>query len=144
MMPPPFRDDSKPKTSREPTLPTLREVADRTGIFPEQAFLFLQSGLSFTVAKIHGKKLIGGPTRHVTGQQLCEGLRDYAHCRWGKMARTVLAKWNITGTLDFGRMVFTLVDAGLLKTTDGDTLDDFRDIYDFATLETGYQIECPA
>ena len=143
-MPPPFPDDSKARTSPKPREPTLREVADATGLYPLAAFEFLQSGLSFTVAQVHGKKLVSGTPRHVTGQQLCIGLRDYAWCRWGLMAGTVLRQWNITCTLDFGKMVFSMVEGGLLRTTEGDTLDDFRDVFNFKTLESDYQIECKA
>jgi uncharacterized repeat protein (TIGR04138 family) len=78
----------------------------------------------------------------VTGQQLCHALRDYALTRWGMMARAVLRRWGINQTLDFGRIVFTMVKAGLLRTTEGDTLEDFRDVFDFATFDAGYRIEC--
>jgi uncharacterized repeat protein (TIGR04138 family) len=69
--------------------------------------------------------------RHVSGQQLCEGLRMYAIEQWGMMAGTVLRRWNLRGTVDFGRIVFALVDGGLMHKTERDKLDDFRDVYDF-------------
>ena len=34
-------------------------------------------------------------------------------------------------TIDWGRIVFLLVDAGLLNRQESDTIDDFRDGYDF-------------
>ena len=43
----------------------------------------------------------------------------------------MLGKWGINATEDFGRIVFALVDAGLLRKTDEDTIDDFRGVYDF-------------
>jgi uncharacterized repeat protein (TIGR04138 family) len=67
----------------------------------------------------------------VSGQQLCEGLRMYAIEQWGMMAGTVLRRWNLRGTVDFGRIVFALVDGGLMHKTERDKLDDFRDVYDF-------------
>jgi uncharacterized repeat protein (TIGR04138 family) len=91
---------------------------------------------------VHGKHLPPSQPRHVTGQQLCHALRDYALTRWGMMARAVLRRWGINQTLDFGRIVFTMVKAGLLRTTEGDTLEDFRDVFDFATFDAGYRIEC--
>jgi uncharacterized repeat protein (TIGR04138 family) len=57
------------------------------------------------------------------------------------LADTVLQKWNLNRTLDFGRIVFTLVEAGVLKTTQEDSLEDFRDVYDLASLHVGYRIE---
>ena len=66
-----------------------------------------------------------------------------ALAKWGLMARTVLARWNISKTLDFGRIVFAMVDNGVMQKTDEDTLDDFRDVFDFKSAfnEAGYRIE---
>ena len=33
---------------------------------------------------------------------------------------------------DFGRLVFALVEVGLMKKTEEDTLDDFKEVYDFS------------
>jgi uncharacterized repeat protein (TIGR04138 family) len=110
--------------------------------YPPQAFDFVQDGLSFTVERIHGQPTEPNQNRHVSGQQLCMGLRDYALQRWGRMARTVLRRWNINTTLDFGQIVFELVALQKLKTTEQDSLEDFRDVFDFhAAFETGYRIE---
>lgn len=69
--------------------------------------------------------------RHVSGQDLCWGLRDYGRHRWGPLARLVLARWNIESTLDFGKIVFILVENDLLQKEPQDTLEDFRDVFDF-------------
>jgi uncharacterized repeat protein (TIGR04138 family) len=59
------------------------------------------------------------------------------------LARTVLERWNITSTLDFGRIVFSLVEYRHMQTTEGDRIDDFRNVYDFrSAFESGYRIEC--
>jgi len=81
---------------------------------------------------------IGGPNaidRHVTGTNLCHTLRRLASDRWGLMARTVLASWNITRTLDFGRIVFEMVDKGHLSKKPEDSLEDFDDVYDLRNLD---------
>ena len=70
-------------------------------------------------------------SRHVSGRQLCLGLRDYAIRRYGLLAKTVLNHWGVTRTEDFGRIVFALVEAGLLRKTDDDTLEDFQGVFDF-------------
>ena len=49
------------------------------------------------------------------------------------MARTVLEYWGIRETLDFGHIVFALVDIGLMRKTEEDSLDDFKDSYPFNT-----------
>ena len=43
----------------------------------------------------------------------------------------MLENWGIRRTEDFGRIVFGMVDAGLLRKTDEDSLDDFTDVFDF-------------
>jgi uncharacterized repeat protein (TIGR04138 family) len=143
-MPPPAPDENQADVSSETVKPTLREVAQMGGDYPVQALEFMQAGLEYTVVKIHGKMVKADRQRHVSGQQLCQGLREYAMCRWGMMARTVLGRWGIHSTLDFGRIVFLLVHAGLLKTTDHDSLSDFRDVFDFAAFESEYRIEIKA
>jgi len=81
----------------------------------------------------------------VSGAQLCEGLREFALLEWGMLAGTVLGRWNIRRTFDFGRIVFALVDNGWMSRTDDDDVEDFRDVYDFKTaFEAKYVIESKA
>lgn len=101
--------------------------------YPIEAFLFVQRGLDFTVRRIHqtDKTIDDGPRFHVTGQQLCLGLRDYAIRQYGLMARTVLRRWQINLCEDFGHIVFALVDAGLMHKTEEDSIQDFTGVFDF-------------
>ena len=131
---------------------TLEQVVAEVGLYPIDAFEFLQQGLSYTVQRIHGDDAAAAParrgkpvSRHVSGQDLCHGLREFALAQWGLLARSVLRRWNITSTLDFGRMVFALIDARQMQKTDDDTIEDFRNVYDFKTaFEHGYRIETAA
>ena len=121
----------------------LQDVVDDIGLYPVEAYEFLQRGLSYTVNKVHGSVEEPSATHHVSGQQLCEGLREFALTQWGLLAGTVLRRWNITSTLDFGRIVFAMVDNGLMHKTDDDTIEDFRNIFDFkSSFERNYKIEC--
>lgn len=108
-----------------------RRLAARTGPYPPEAFHFVRDGLGRTMELVHGQG--GGPEgdRHVTGQQLCIGLRDFAIERYGMLALQVLQGWNVHRTDDFGRIVFGMIDAGLLSKTNRDSVDDFRAVYDF-------------
>lgn len=130
---PPLDEPAKEKS--------LLDVVEEVGAYPLEAYDFLQRGLSYTVQKTHGQNPDPEASHHVSGQQLSEGLREYALLQWGMLARTVLRRWNITSTFDFGKMVFALVDNGLMQKTEDDIIDDFRHVYDFKTLETGYRIE---
>ena len=118
--------------------------------YPIDAFLFVQRGLDFTVTRLHGKdaqnKPQGNadackadaaskaelPSRHVSGQQLCRGLRDFAIEQYGLMAQAVLRRWKITSSEDFGAIVFAMVKAKLMRKTEHDRLEDFNDVFDFS------------
>lgn len=79
--------------------------------------------------------------RHVTAQQLCWALRDAALARWGLMARTVLARWNITRTEDIGAIIFALVDHGWLQKQPTDLLEDFSQVFNFdEAFERAYRM----
>ncbi|HEX8524692.1 MAG TPA: Minf_1886 family protein [Tepidisphaeraceae bacterium] len=122
---------------------TLHEVSHEMGLYPVEAYEFVQQGLAYTVRKIHGAaKEEGRVMRHVSGQDLCEGIRELALNRWGLLARTVLGKWNIRRTVDFGKIVFAMVNSGILQATDEDTIEDFKDVYDFGrAFEREYRLE---
>lgn len=114
------------------------QVRAHAGSYPPNAFAFVQEGLRHTVEQIFDVDMDDvsfddaiETGRHVSGEQLCLGLRNYAIEQYGPLARTVLSHWHITSTEDFGRIVFALVDAGLMSKTDDDRLEDFLDVFDF-------------
>jgi uncharacterized repeat protein (TIGR04138 family) len=45
-------------------------------------------------------------------------------------------------TLDFGQIVFAMIEAGQFQKTADDRLDDFRDVFDFRSAfeSSGYRI----
>ncbi len=144
-MPPLRYSVAMPADDQDESERTLQEVIDEVGTYPAEAYHFVQSGLNFTVNNIHGPRTDDESSRHVRGQQLCEGLRDYALSQWGLLARTVLSRWNITSTFDFGRIVFAMVDNDLMQKTDEDNIEDFRNVFDFKTaFEADYRIEIKA
>jgi uncharacterized repeat protein (TIGR04138 family) len=116
----------------KPKAKPLEEVVSSVGIYSADGYRFVLSGLTWTAQKLHGKSRRKHVDRHVSGPQLCEGLRDIALERYGPLATMVLGVWGIHGTIDFGHIVFALVDAGMLFKRPCDTVDDFRDVYDFA------------
>lgn len=81
---------------------------------------------------------------HLTGQQLCEAIRQYALEQFGLMAKTVLNDWGIHRTGDFGDIVYNLIDIGLMKKSKSDRREDFDDVYDFETaFRQQFQITKP-
>lgn len=69
--------------------------------------------------------------RHVSGQNLCWGLRNFALKKYGALASSVLHHWNIRRTRDFGEIVFALVDNDFLQKQPQDNLNDFDDVFQF-------------
>jgi uncharacterized repeat protein (TIGR04138 family) len=69
--------------------------------------------------------------RHVTGQQLCEAIRQYAVGQFGFLAKSVLNEWGVRSTNDFGEIVFNLIDIGQMKKTDSDRREDFDKVFEF-------------
>jgi uncharacterized repeat protein (TIGR04138 family) len=71
------------------------------------------------------------PERHLTGQELCEAIRQYALEEYGYMTKSVLSSLGIKTTGDFGNIVFNLIEIGRMKKTKQDRREDFDDVYDF-------------
>ena len=117
----------------------LKQVMRDAGGYSPESYRFIRDGLAHTVRLIHGDDAADTPptdpgeedSRHVSGRQLCEGLRDYGQRQYGLLAKTVLSRWGIRSTEDFGKIVFAMVDAGLMRKTDEDTLADFVGVYRF-------------
>ncbi len=111
-------------------------IRTRAAVFPEEAYAFVREGLSHTVRLIHGdvqrdSGRIPEDRFHVSGQQLCMGLRDMAIERYGMLARTVLNKWGVRRTDDFGVMVYSMIDREELRSSERDCFDDFCGVFDF-------------
>jgi uncharacterized repeat protein (TIGR04138 family) len=82
--------------------------------------------------------------RHLTGQQLCEGIRRFALEQYGYLAQDVLKSWGVTSTSDFGEIVFNLIRVGQMRKTKEDTREDFDNVFDFETgLRQSFKITLP-
>jgi uncharacterized repeat protein (TIGR04138 family) len=111
---------------------TFEEVIRTDGRYPREAFAFMQDVLARAVKKVHGETELPPGKRHVTGRQLCLAMRELAVDNWGLLARLVLERWNIRATIDLGNMVYLLIENDLMAKTEEDSIEDFRDVYDFA------------
>ncbi len=97
-------------------------------------------GYTFVLAALHDTVVNLKKPRHITGQELAAGIRDYAIEQFGPMAQTVLKHWGIQETLDFGKIVFALIDVELLSKQPEDKLSDFDNVYDFQEAFGKYKI----
>jgi len=110
----------------------FRRIRNKAGLYPPEAYAFVQEGLRFTVERrSDDDRDSETPGRHVSGAELCDGLRRYTRHEFGLLARDVLEHWHIRSTEDFGRIVFAMVEAGLLRTSAEDSMDDFLGVYSF-------------
>lgn len=105
-------------------LQTIQELAGRRGVFRPDAYFFVLEALEVAAAE-------RPEPGHVTGEDLLQGVRRLGEERYGVMAPDVFRAWGVRGTLDFGRIVFHLVEAGLLHKRESDSLRDFIDKFDF-------------
>jgi len=102
----------------------LARIRARGSRYDERSYLFVLAAIEFVQTRLPVR-------RHVTGGELAWACRDLARERFGLLARPVLQHWGVTRTDDLGRIVFTLVDVGLLVTQPADSEGDFRDVYEF-------------
>jgi uncharacterized repeat protein (TIGR04138 family) len=50
---------------------------------------------------------------------------------FGPMVMTVFDSWGIHSCEDIGHMVFNLIGAGIFGKTEQDSIEDFKNVYDF-------------
>ena len=108
---------------------TLALILAKDPRYQSEAYLFVKDALDYT------QKLVVKPSRdevrHVSGQELLEGVRAFALTQFGPMATMVFEEWGIRRCEDFGEIVFNMVEIGLLGKTEKDSRVDFQNGYDF-------------
>ena len=105
----------------------VEEICGTDKRYKPDSYEFVVSALHYTQNKLKRPA-------HVTGRELAQGIREYVIEQYGPMSLTVLKHWGITCTGDFGHIVFNMIHKGLLSKTDQDSLEDFRDVYDFESV----------
>lgn len=109
------------------------EIRERDGRYQERGYLFVLAALEFAQGRLPAR-------RHLTGAELAWACRDFALEQFGLLAPAVLQYWGVTSTNDFGRIVFMLIDVGLLARQESDRVEDFDSVYDFdGVFRAGYR-----
>jgi uncharacterized repeat protein (TIGR04138 family) len=107
------------------------------GRYSVAAYLFVREALAYAADNQAVEELAteeGEParkTKHVTGQQLCEGIRQFALNQYGYMSRLVLNSWGLNSTTDFGNVVYNMITVGILKKSANDRRKHFDNVFDF-------------
>jgi uncharacterized repeat protein (TIGR04138 family) len=113
----------------------VERIVARDPRYAREAYHFLREALDHTQKRVH-REVRGHKERqdrHVTGQQLLDGLREYGLQAFGPMTLFVFNEWGIRRCEDFGEIVFNLVEHGngMFGKTEQDSRDDFRGNYTF-------------
>jgi uncharacterized repeat protein (TIGR04138 family) len=110
----------------------VEQILARDSRYTREAYLFVREALDYT-QRLVGKETRGA-IRHVSGQELLDGIRQFALNQFGPMAVTVFEEWGVHNCRDFGEIVFNMVETSLLAKTEKDTRDDFQNGYDFTEV----------
>ncbi|MGF1453656.1 MAG: Minf_1886 family protein [Opitutales bacterium] len=108
----------------------IAEIRAEDPQFERGAYYFVRHGLDFTIRELKQKKPNRGDN-HVSGQELLEGIREFALEQYGPLALTLLNHWGVRQCEDFGKIVFQLVERQVLGKTERDSQEDFEGGYDF-------------
>lgn len=111
----------------------LDQLQERNPRFHARSYLFVLEALHSVIQSLDAP-------RHISGGELTDGLRALAIERYGTLARTVLEHWGIHETEDVGRVVFAMVEQGILIKQEGDSPEDFVDLFDF---EEAFEVNYP-
>ena len=111
----------------------IEAICEADKRYKEDAYEFVLEALSFTQKKFRRLK-------HVTGEELLEGIRYCLLDKFGPMTLSVVTHWGIKTTEDFGNIVFNLVSNKVLSRTEEDSIESFKNGYDFKeAFGAGYQ-----
>ena len=108
---------------------TLTLILAKDSRYHREVYLFVKDALDHTQKTF--VKENREQFRHVTGQELLEGIRGYALTQFGPMVEMVFEEWGVKRCEDFGEIVFNMVEIGLLGKTEEDSREDFRNGYNF-------------
>ena len=120
-------------------LEQLEKLVQQDERYRIEAYVFIMHALDMAVSR----KVEKG---HVSGEELLSSVKDYGQHLFGPTARMVFEHWGVNETSDFGNIVFNLVGAGILKTSETDSPEDFAGVYDFDQVfdrEYDWKIEDP-
>lgn len=117
----------------------IHDLLERDRRYRFEAYEFVLDGLQYAQSKVlaaagSDDSEEDDPSdegHHVTGQQLCEAILEYALGLYGMTAKCVLQHWGIRTTRDIGEIVFNMIEIEKMRKTERDRIEDFDDVFDF-------------
>jgi uncharacterized repeat protein (TIGR04138 family) len=122
---------------------SIEQITQEDGRYKLNAIRFVYEGLGHTATVDADKTGLpeeldesepAGGAHHISGQELCHGLRRLAIEKWGRLAKVVLNHWGIRTTRDFGEIVYLMIQHKWMSAQPEDSIDDFNNVYDFKTV----------
>lgn len=110
-------------------MPIVRK-STQSRSYHTNAYQFVFAALRHAQEKL-GRDRSDHNTGHVSARELVEGIQELAPQHFGLMTVSVFAEWGVRNTEDFGKIVFELIEAGEMRKTQEDHLEDFADVFDF-------------
>ncbi len=105
----------------------FQPLVDRDGRYAREAYSFTLEAFEYTMQRRRAMGQLG----HITGGQLCQGIKEYAESAFGYLTKTVFSQWGLRSTRDFGEIVFALIEAELLSKRESDRVEDFDRAFEF-------------
>lgn len=110
----------------------IDQICKKDRRFSVNAYFFILDALRVSAKEI--QKTQPDHSRHLSGEELAKGIRDYALNCFGCMSYTVMDLWGISKTVDFGAIIYNMINVGLLGKSGDDSINDFNDIFDFESV----------
>ena len=109
---------------------TLESILKDDTRYAVGAYVFVRMALDYTVKRVCEADP-NRKQRHVSTQELLDGIKDFALETFGPMAFTLFEEWGVHKTEDFGEIVFNMIQAQALRKTEEDKIEDFAGVFDF-------------
>lgn len=100
------------------------KIIDGDPRYRADAYEFVLRALWFTQEKLKRKG-------HCSGQELLLGIKEFGLQQYGNMAIAVFEHWGVTTTQDFGKIVYNMIENGIMGKDENDSPEDFKNVYDF-------------
>ena len=118
----------------------IRNLTERYPEYAPEAYDFMRAGLEH--AANHYCK--GKTNVHLTAEQLYLGACSYALEEYGPLALNVLNFWGINSGVDFGRIVYNLIEVGIFGKQKEDKQEEFDVLPNLEeVLNAPYHVEMP-